>query len=90
MSQIHLILSFIELAILAVFGVCIFHNYNKSWNFRARVLMAILIVAINIAQLVIEIRLEKNFAISVMMLFMWGMNLWIYYLQIRRRNFRWK
>lgn len=90
MTQIHLILSFIELALLAVFGVCVFCDYNKSWNFLTRVLIAIFIVILNIVQMVIEIRLEKNFALSVMMIFIWGMNLWIYYLLLKKRKFKLK
>ena len=90
MSQIHLILSFVELALLAVFGVCVFYEYNKNWNFWTRASIAVLILIINIVQMVLEIRLEQNFVLSVMMIFIWGINLWIYYLLLKKRNFKWK
>jgi hypothetical protein len=85
MTYFHLILSFLELALLAVYGVCVFYQYNKRWNFLARFLITIIIIVINIVQLGLEIMLEKNFVLSMIMIFMWGMNLLRFYLEIKRK-----
>ena len=89
MAKIHICWSIAELVLLGIFCVCIFYNYTKTWNFWTRVALSVGIIVINIVQMVIEIKFEKNFALSAWMIFIWIMNLCTYYPQYKRRkNFR--
>lgn len=90
MSNLHLFLSFFEFAPLGLFAACLVFDYGKTWNICVKALIAMFLVILNIVQMVLEIRLEYNCWISVMMIFMWGMNLLIYVFQLKKRNFKWK
>lgn len=92
MSQFYHFLLFFEFIPLGLFAVCCFVDYNKTWNFYTRISIAVSMVILNIVQFILEIMLEYNYSwwTSVMMVFLWGMNLLSNYLYFKKRNFRQK
>ena len=92
MTNFHIFLSILELVIILFFGVCVFVDRNKKWNLYARFFIALFIVIINIIQLALEVMLEQNFvlysSLSIMMILLWGMDIFIYADEIKRKKFR--
>ena len=88
MSQIYHFLTLFEFIPLGFFAACLFIDYSKPWNFYARVIVSLIFVILNIVQFILEIMLEYNYHcwLSVMMIFIWGMNLLIYCLTLKKRN----
>lgn len=92
MSQFYHFLLFFEFIPLGLFAACIFIDYDKAWNFYARIFIAVSMIILNIIQFIIEVMLEYNYSYwsSVMMVFLWGTNLLFYCLRLKKRNFKQK
>ena len=90
MSQFYHFLLLFEFIPLGLFVVCCVIDYNKTWNFYARISIAASMIILNIVQFILEIMLEYNYSYwtSAMMVFLWGTNLLFNYLHFKKRNFR--
>ena len=87
MSQLYHFLALFEFVPLTFFAMCLLIDYSKPWNFYVRVLLSLSLVILNIVQFIIEIMLEYNYNcwLSAMMIFMWGSNVLIYWLTLKKR-----
>ena len=90
MAKFHLILSMLELVVLLLFGVCVFVSREKLWNLYARFFCALSITTINIIQLVLEVKLEQSFVLSIIMIIMWGMEIFLYAEELKKNKSKWK
>lgn len=90
MILFNLFLSIVELAIVLLFGVCVFVSREKLWNLYTRFFCALSITIINIIQLVLEVRLEKSFVLSLIMIMLWGMDIFVYAEEIKKNRARYK
>lgn len=90
MILFNLFLSIVELAIVLLFGVCVFVSREKLWNLYTRFFCALSITIINIIQLVLEVRLEKSFVLSLIMIMLWGMDIFVYVEEIKKNRARYK
>ena len=90
MTKFHLILSVFELVVILLFGVCVFVSREKLWNLYARFFCALSITTINIIQLVLEVKLEQSFVLSIIMIIMWGMELFVYANELKKNKSKWK
>lgn len=88
MTKFHLILSVLELVVILLFGVCVFVSREKTWNLYTRFFCALSITIINIIQLILEVRLEQSFVLSVIMILLWGMDIFVYGEEIRKNKFK--
>lgn len=90
MTKFHLILSVLELVVILLFGVCVFVSREKLWNLYTRFFCALSITIINIIQLVLEVRLEQSFVLSLIMILLWGMELFVYANELKKNKSKWK
>ena len=90
MTKFHLILSMLELVVILLFGVCVFVSREKLWNLYARFFCALSITTINIIQLVLEVKLEQSFVLSLIMILLWGMELFVYANELKKNKSKWK
>ena len=90
MTNFHLILSMLELVVILLFGVCVFVSREKLWNLYTRFFCALSITTINIIQLVLEVKLEQSFVLSIIMIIMWGMELFVYANELKKNKSKWK
>lgn len=90
MTKFHLILSMLELVVILLFGVCVFVSREKLWNLYARFFCALSITTINIIQLVLEVKLEQSFVLSIIMIIIWGMDIFVYAEELKKNKSKWK
>ncbi len=74
MQEIYQILNICEAIPLAVFPVAIIFDREKLWASWTRLISSAALLIINALQIPIEIALERNYSITIIILFVWLMN----------------
>ena len=85
MQTFNTVLNAIELVILLLFAVCIFVGRSKSWNFWTRIFVIVSLVIINLIQIIIGLIYEQDFFDDLIMLILWGMDIVMYFPDVKER-----
>lgn len=79
------VLNAIELVILLLFAVCVFVGRSKNWNFWMRIFVISSLVLINLIQIIMGLIYEKDFFDDLIMLILWGMDIFMYFPDVKER-----
>ena len=85
MENLSTALNAIELVILLIFAVCIFVGRGTNWNFWTRIFVITSLVLINLTQIIIGLVFNEDIFDDVIMLILWGMDIFMYFPDVKDR-----
>lgn len=73
--DIYAVLNVIELIVVLVFGVFIFVKREETYNKVIRLICVCILFLINVFQLPMEIQMEKSYALTIVLIILWFVNI---------------